>query len=67
MLCKRSVIETINDELKNICEVEHLRHRAVNNFVLNLISVLVAYCFFNKKPAIRFNIEEKIGQIVLFE
>jgi hypothetical protein len=55
MLRKRSVIETINDELKNICEVEHSRHRAVHNFVMNLISALAAYCFFDKKPAIRFD------------
>ncbi len=46
MLRKRSIIETINDELKNICEVEHTRHRAVHNFVMNLISALAAYCFF---------------------
>jgi hypothetical protein len=41
MLRKRSVIEIINDELKNICEVEHSRHRAVHNFVMNLISALL--------------------------
>ena len=42
MLRKRSVIETINDELKNICEVEHSRHRSLHNFVMNLISALGA-------------------------
>jgi len=67
MLRKRSVIETINDELKNICEVEHSRHRAVHNFVMNLISALAAYCFFDKKPAIQFDMEQSTGQIVLFE
>ena len=60
-------IETINDELKNICEVEHSRHRAVHNFVMNLISALAAYCFFDKKPAIRFDMEQPTGQIALFE
>ena len=67
MLRKRSVIETINDELKNICEVEHSRHRAVHNFVMNLISALAAYCFFDKKPAIRFDVKKQSGQITLFE
>jgi hypothetical protein len=33
MLRKRSVIETINDQLKNICEIEHSRHRAVHNTI----------------------------------
>jgi hypothetical protein len=48
MLRKRSIIETINDELKNICEVEHTPHHALQNFVMNLISALAAYCFFEK-------------------
>jgi hypothetical protein len=66
MLRKRSVIETINDELKNICEVEHTRHRAVHNFVMNLIPALAAYCFFDKKPAIRFDMKPATGQLSLF-
>jgi hypothetical protein len=66
MLRKRSVIETINDELKNICEVEHTRHRSMHNFVMNLISALAAYCFFEKKPAIGFDREQSTGQLSLF-
>ena len=45
LLRKRSVIETINDELKNICQVEHSRHRSFTNFLSNLISGLIAYSF----------------------
>jgi len=67
MLRKRSVIETINDQLKNICEVEHSRHRAVHNFLMNLISALAAYCFFDKKPAIQFDMAQPTGQLILFE
>jgi len=67
MLRKRSVIETINDQLKNICEIEHSRHRAVHNFAMNLISALAAYCFFDKKPAIRFEMALPTGQTALFE
>jgi hypothetical protein len=66
MLRKRSVIETINDQLKNICEIEHSRHRSVHNFVMNLISALAAYCFFDKKPSIRFEIK-KTSQLTLFQ
>jgi len=63
---KRSVIETINDELKNICQVEHTRHRSVHNFIMNIISALAAYSFFEKKPAIRFDRERTTGQLSLF-
>jgi len=52
LLRKRSVIETINHELKNICHVEHSRHRSTHNFIMNIIATLVAYCFFQKKPSI---------------
>ena len=65
LLRKRSVIETVNDELKNMCQVEHSRHRSFNGFVSNTIAALIAYSFFNKKPAIRFE-QEITDQIVLF-
>ncbi|SNB38679.1 IS982 family transposase [Flavobacterium psychrophilum] len=54
-LRKRSVIETVNDELKNMCQVEHSRHRSVGNFFTNLIGGLIAYSFFPKKPSIVYN------------
>jgi hypothetical protein len=54
-LRKRSVIETVNDELKNMCQVEHSRHRSIGNFFTNLIGGLIAYCFFPKKPSIIYN------------
>jgi hypothetical protein len=66
MLRKRPIIETINDELKNICEVEHTRHRSMHNFVMNLISALADYSFFDKKPAINFHIDNPTGQLSLF-
>ena len=50
ILRKRSIIETINDELKNMAQVEYSRHRSFHNFVNNLMSGLAAYCFFPKKP-----------------
>ncbi len=65
MLRKRSVIETVNDELKNMCQVEHSRHRSFTNFITNLISGLIAYSFFPKKPAIKYQTIET-DQIALF-
>ena len=49
---KRAIIETINDELKNIAQVEHSRHRSFDNFIVNMLGALAAYCFFPKKPCI---------------
>lgn len=66
LLRKRSVIETINDQLKNICQIEHSRHRSKANFLINLISGIAAYCLFEKKPSINYEVEEKHGQLVLF-
>jgi hypothetical protein len=65
LLRKRSIIETINDELKNICQIEHSRHRSFENFISNTISALIAYSFFPKKPSIKFDIEYT-NQITLF-
>jgi hypothetical protein len=66
MLRKRSGIETINDELKNICQIEHSRHRGTTNFLINLLSGLAAYSFFDKKPAIKFERDLPSGQLALF-
>ena len=54
MLRKRSIIETINDQLKNICMVEHSRHWSFHNFVNNILCAIIAYSFLPKKPAIQF-------------
>ena len=58
-LRKRAVIETVNDELKNICQIEHTRHRSVDNFVTNLISALIEYNFMPKKPQMNIEIIDK--------
>lgn len=50
MLRKRYIIETINDMLKNKTQIVHTRHRSLSNFIMNLISALGAYCFFDNKP-----------------
>lgn len=52
LIRKRAVIETINDELKNIAQAEHSRHRCIENFVTNLLGAIAAYCYFPKKPSI---------------
>ncbi len=66
LLRKRSIIETINDILKNSCCINHTRHRNSDNFLINLVSGLIAYCTMPKKPSIKWTKEEKeiLTQIV---
>ena len=52
LLRKRALIETMNDDLKNIAQIEHSRHRSVVGFTVNLMAGLAAYSFFPKKPMI---------------
>lgn len=61
LLRKRSLIKTVNDELKNICQIEHTRHRSLENFLSNLLSGLIADSFLDKKPKLNLKeiIEEK--------
>jgi transposase len=55
LLRKRSLIETVNDQLKNIAQVEHTRHRSVWNFMVNLVAGLISYTRQPKKPTLRIN------------
>lgn len=67
MLRKRYIIETINDLLKNTAQIVHSRHRSVANFIINIISALGAYCFFDNKPkALTGYVIEDTKQLSLF-
>jgi hypothetical protein len=52
LLRQRSIIETINDPLKNISQIEHSRHRSVFNYMVNVIAGLVAYTHQPRKPSL---------------
>jgi hypothetical protein len=56
---KRSIIETINDQLKNISQIAHTRHRSPTNFVVNLFAGLIAYTHQPKKPALHLAPHER--------
>jgi hypothetical protein len=58
LLRKRSIIETVNDQLKNISQIEHTRHRSIGNFMVNLFAGLLAYCLKPKKPSLNLNPNE---------
>ena len=62
LLRKRALIETVNDELKNIAQIEHSRRQSFNNFIANALS---APCFFEKKPAIDMKFVND-GQLAMF-
>ena len=69
LLRKRAIIETVNDELKNIAQVEHSRHRCFDNFIVNLLGAIAAYCLFPQKPCINTRVRdkkrlEKVGNLV---
>lgn len=52
LLRKRAVIESIIDQLKNISQIEHTRHRSPLNFFVNVLAGLIAYCHRPKKPSL---------------
>ena len=60
LLRKRSLIETVNDELKNIVQIEHTRHRSIGGFAANLMT---AYSFLPKKPSLNIETIEKERRI----
>ena len=52
LLRKRSLVETVFDELKNLGQIEHTQQRSLTNFTVNLMAGIVAYCPSLVKPRI---------------
>ncbi len=59
LLRKRSLIETVNDQLKNISQIEHTRHRSLWNFLGNVAAGLIAYTWREKKPSLNIRVTEQ--------
>jgi len=59
---KRCIIETINDQLKNISQIAHTRHRSATNFLVNMMAGLLAYTFQPKKPSLNL-VQADLGQL----
>jgi hypothetical protein len=59
LLRKRALIETVNDQLKNISQVEHTRHRSLWNFLGNVAAGLIAYTWREKKPSLNIQLNEQ--------
>ena len=60
MLRKRAIIESVIDQLKNISQIEHSRHRSIANCFVNLIAGLIAYTYREKKPSLNIRITEQL-------
>ena len=60
MLRKRAIIESVTDQLKNISQIEHSRHRSVANCFVNLLAGLVAYTWREKKPGLNIHVIEQL-------
>lgn len=58
LLRKRAIVETVNDQLKNISQIEHTRHRSIFNFATNVICGIIAYCFQPRKPSLNLNLKD---------
>ncbi len=66
LLRKRSLIETVNDQLKNISQIEHSRHRCVANFLVNLVAGLIAYAYQPKKLSLHIRMpQDASGSLVV--
>lgn len=59
LLRKRVLVEIVNDELKNVCQIEHTRHRSIDNFASNLFAGIIAYNLLPKKPSMNIDIIDK--------
>ena len=60
LLRKRAIIESINDQLKNIQQIEHTRHRRVINAMVNVLAALVADTYQPTKPSLNFTQKQLI-------
>jgi hypothetical protein len=61
LLRQRAIVETIVDQLKNVSQIEHTRHRSFLNFLVNLVCGLIAYCLQPKKPSLGLGTALRLG------
>jgi hypothetical protein len=65
LLRKRALIETVHDQLKNISQIEHTRHRSVTGFMVNVVAGLVAYSFRPKKPSLGLRHDPRLPMLLV--
>jgi hypothetical protein len=60
LLRKRALIESIGEQLKHVCQIEHTRHRSAHNGFVNMLAALVAYTWQERRPSLHLQPEERI-------
>lgn len=64
LLRKRAILETIVDQLKNISQIEHTRHRSLTNFMVNLVCGLIASCHQPTKPSLNLHPYPRLDDLI---
>ena len=59
------LVTRVRNNMRNIEQIEHSRHRSFNSFIVNILPAIAAYCFFPKKPSVNVTFIND-GQLVLF-
>jgi len=57
-MAKRGLIESVNDLLMTMCDLEHSRHRKPINAFTHMTSALVAYAYLDHKPTVKFHVND---------
>ena len=60
---KTRLDNAVNDELKNVVQIEHTRHRSIGGFAANLMAAMAACSFLPKKPSLNIEIIERERRI----
>jgi len=61
LLAKRAVIESVNDILASVFNLEHTRHRKIENAFVHILAGICAYHFYPDKPSINIPYALKEG------
>jgi Transposase DDE domain len=61
LLRKRAVVETVIDQLKNISQIEHSRHRSQINYFTEIVAGLIAYTYREKLPSLNLRTDQFAG------
>jgi hypothetical protein len=67
LLRKRALIESVNDYLKNVCHLEHSRHRSWVNAFVHLLAGLVAYTWQDHRPTLDLSSQDRQALEALLE
>jgi hypothetical protein len=63
ILRRCSLIETVFDKLKNLCQIEHTRHRSLFSFLVNLMAGINAYCLSDNKPTLNLTRNNSLAKV----